>query len=102
MKKRFSGTLPQKQLKTKLKFEEPVFCQLQASMTGKKEDTATAEEKKELSMSECTHEVWPTFWPQCMECIYKNKHERYLVDKKREYKVIESALSQEQKKLNDK
>ncbi len=92
MKKRFNGSLPQKQLKTKLKFEEPVFCQLKASMQGKKEDAVTKEERDDLTMTECQHEVWPTFWPQCIDCISKHKYERFLSDKKRDYRVIEPEV----------
>lgn len=94
MKKRFAGTLPEKQLKTKLKFNEPVFCQLKATLQGKKEETTTGAEKDALTMTECVHEVWPTFWPQCLDCISKNKNNRYLVDKKREYKVIENPVKE--------
>lgn len=89
MKKRFNGRLPQQNLKTKLKFEEPVFCSLKASMTGKTQENSTDAEKEALSLTECTHEQWPTFWPHCIGCLAHNKYDRYLTDKKgRDYKVV--------------
>ncbi len=92
MKRKFAGKLPQKNLGMKLKFEEPVFCALKASLTGKTKDTATEEEKKANALTECSHQTWPTFWPQCIDCIAHNKFDKYLSDKKgREYRVVTPA-----------
>lgn len=88
MRKKFQGKLPLPQLKSKLKFEEKVFCGLRAAATGKKEDTCTPDEKAALMTPSCVHEQWPTFWPQCMACVMKKNPSRVLVDKKgREFKV---------------
>jgi hypothetical protein len=75
---------------------------LKASLTGKTLENSTEDEKKANTLTECSHQTWPTFWPQCIDCIAHNKFDKYLSDKKgREYKVLtvgatEAPASKEQ------
>lgn len=74
--------LPQKQLKTKVTFEEPLVCALNVAMAGKDIENLDAEDTKRFTTQDCTHPLWPAFMPQCRACVLANKHEICMVDKK--------------------
>lgn len=90
--------LPQQKMITKIVFEKDdkrveVPCLANIALNGKTVDTLSEEEKKEKAFitSECVHPIWPTFMPQCKECIAKNLKitNRYLIDRKgRHYKDL--------------
>jgi hypothetical protein len=89
MKKKSNLRLPEKKLKTKVKFEEKIICALNVAMAGKDVETLTDSEKQRFTTEQCVHPMWPPFMPQCGQCLISNKNTPCLVDKKgREYRSL--------------
>ncbi len=84
---------PTAQYQIKLKFENELVCGLKASLNGAKEEELSEEQKKQYTLKECTHKVYPPFMPQCLMCLKKNtKLDMKAVDKKgREFNYYPSV-----------
>ncbi len=83
-------TLPTKQYKTRVQFEEPITCNLRLSINGIRKDEATEEQLKQANTDHCFHPQWPPFMPQCIGCLAHNKFERYMEDSKgNKHRILE-------------
>jgi hypothetical protein len=81
--------LPSKQLSLKIKFDEKVLCEMDLTLKGLKPEIASPEDKEKSTFQECPFPIANPFMPQCISCLAKNKHEKFMKDKKnREYRIV--------------
>lgn len=75
--------LPQKKYgKTVLVFKDTILCELRMLINGLVKEKLTAEDKKHVTLKECSLGSWPPVQKSCEGCVLLNSPERFLEDKK--------------------